>query len=87
MDASFGQGPWSDHGTFLRGLIHLGEKNGQRAGWRGAAAIGSRPRSNAGLYPRQIEDGHATRLDGTTIDWSAVEMQPATIHRTVFGDD
>jgi len=64
-------------GTFLRGLIHLGEKN-----WP-AGRIGEAPAMGlSGSFERfgfglgRLKTGTPPRLDGTTIDWSAVEMQP-----------
>ena len=64
-------------GTFLRGLIHLGEKN-WRAGRVGEApAMGlSASFERAGFKLGRLKTGTPPRLDGTTIDWSAVEMQP-----------
>ncbi|MGO8908065.1 MAG: tRNA uridine-5-carboxymethylaminomethyl(34) synthesis enzyme MnmG [Bradyrhizobium sp.] len=64
-------------GTFLRGLIHLGERN-WRAGRVGEApAMGlSASFERAGFRLGRLKTGTPPRLDGTTIDWSAVEMQP-----------
>jgi tRNA uridine 5-carboxymethylaminomethyl modification enzyme len=64
-------------GTFLRGLIHLGEKN-----WP-AGRVGEAPAmrlsasfERVGFTLGRLKTGTPPRLDGTTIDWSAVEMQP-----------
>ncbi len=64
-------------GTFLRGLIHLGDKN-----WP-AGRIGEDPSlglsgsfERAGFKLGRLKTGTPPRLDGETIDWSAVEMQP-----------
>lgn len=64
-------------GTFLRGLIHLGERN-----WP-AGRVGEAPATGlsscferAGFTLGRLKTGTPPRLDGTTIDWSAVEMQP-----------
>src|ERR1700750_2596085 len=64
-------------GTFLRGLIHLGEKNwpAGRAG-EGPALGLSTSFERAGLTLGRLKTGTPPRLDGTTIDWAAVEMQP-----------
>jgi tRNA uridine 5-carboxymethylaminomethyl modification enzyme len=64
-------------GTFLRGLIHLGEKNWPAGRIGEAPALGlSASFERAGFTLRRLKTGTPPRLDGTTIDWSAVEMQP-----------
>jgi tRNA uridine 5-carboxymethylaminomethyl modification enzyme len=64
-------------GTFLRGLIHLGEKNWPAGRVGEAPAMGlSKSFEHAGFVLGRLKTGTPSRLDGTTIDWSAVEMQP-----------
>jgi tRNA uridine 5-carboxymethylaminomethyl modification enzyme len=64
-------------GTFLRGLIHLGEKNWPAGRVGEAPALGlSMSLEAAGFRLGRLKTGTPPRLDGTTIDWSAVEMQP-----------
>jgi tRNA uridine 5-carboxymethylaminomethyl modification enzyme len=64
-------------GTFLRGLIHLGEKNWPAGRVGAAPAMGlSASFERAGFTLGRLKTGTPPRLDGTTIDWSAVEMQP-----------
>src|SRR5690242_12540551 len=64
-------------GTFLRGLIHLGEKNWPAGRVGEAPAMGlSASFERAGFKLGRLKTGTPPRLDGTTIDWSAVEMQP-----------
>jgi tRNA uridine 5-carboxymethylaminomethyl modification enzyme len=64
-------------GTFLRGLIHLGEKNWPAGRVDEAPALGlSKSFESAGFTLGRLKTGTPPRLDGTTIDWSAVEMQP-----------
>jgi tRNA uridine 5-carboxymethylaminomethyl modification enzyme len=64
-------------GTFLRGLIHLGEKNWPAGRIGEAPALGlSKSFENAGFALGRLKTGTPPRLDGTTIDWGAVEMQP-----------
>jgi len=64
-------------GTFLRGLIHLGEKNWPAGRVGEAPAMGlSAAFERAGFTLGRLKTGTPPRLDGTTIDWSAVEMQP-----------
>jgi len=64
-------------GTFLRGLIHLGEKNWPAGRVDEAPAMGlSASFERAGFTLGRLKTGTPPRLDGATIDWSAVEMQP-----------
>jgi tRNA uridine 5-carboxymethylaminomethyl modification enzyme len=64
-------------GTFLRGLIHLGEKNWPAGRVGEAPAMGlSASFERAGFTLGRLKTGTPPRLDGTTIDWSVVEMQP-----------
>ncbi len=64
-------------GTFLRGLIHLGEKNWPAGRIGEAPALGlSKAFERAGFTLGRLKTGTPARLDGTTIDWAAVEMQP-----------
>jgi len=64
-------------GTFLRGLIHIGEKQipAGRAGEAPALGL-SRTLERAGFALGRLKTGTPPRLDGTTIDWPALEMQP-----------
>ncbi|MGY4499677.1 tRNA uridine 5-carboxymethylaminomethyl modification enzyme [Bradyrhizobium sp. GM24.11] len=64
-------------GTFLRGLIHIGEKNWPAGRVGEAPAMGlSASFERAGFTLGRLKTGTPPRLDGSTIDWSAVEMQP-----------
>jgi tRNA uridine 5-carboxymethylaminomethyl modification enzyme len=65
-------------GTFLRGIIHLGATR-TPAGRRGeapAVKLGERL-YDLGLPMGRLKTGTPARLDGTTINWEACEMQPA----------
>ncbi|CAL74160.1 Glucose-inhibited division protein A [Bradyrhizobium sp. ORS 278] len=63
-------------GTFLRGLIHLGEKTWPAGRVGEAPALGlSRSLEAIGFNLGRLKTGTPPRLDGTTIDWGAVEMQ------------
>jgi tRNA uridine 5-carboxymethylaminomethyl modification enzyme len=65
-------------GTFLKGLIHIGEKRipAGRAGE--APAIGLSDRLYAlGLRMGRLKTGTPARLDGKTIDWDSLEKQYA----------
>jgi tRNA uridine 5-carboxymethylaminomethyl modification enzyme len=64
-------------GTFLRGLIHIGEQKipAGRAGE--APALGLSDTLEAfGFALGRLKTGTPPRLDGTTIDWGALEVQP-----------
>jgi tRNA uridine 5-carboxymethylaminomethyl modification enzyme len=64
-------------GTFLRGLIHLGENNWPAGRVGEAPAMGlSKSFERVGFTLGRLKTGTPPRLDGRTIDWSAVEMQP-----------
>ena len=63
-------------GTFLRGVIHMGEERhpAGRMGDRPAVPLAERIDS-MGLPLGRLKTGTPPRLDGRTIDWSAVETQ------------
>ena len=64
-------------GTFLRGLIHLGERNWPAGRVGEAPALGlSSCFERIGFSLGRLKTGTPPRLDGRTIDWSAVDMQP-----------
>jgi tRNA uridine 5-carboxymethylaminomethyl modification enzyme len=64
-------------GTFLRGLIHIGEKQIPAGRVGEAPALGlSRTLESAGFELGRLKTGTPPRLDGRTINWSALEMQP-----------
>ncbi|WP_316166401.1 MULTISPECIES: tRNA uridine-5-carboxymethylaminomethyl(34) synthesis enzyme MnmG [unclassified Bradyrhizobium] len=64
-------------GTFLRGLIHLGERTWPAGRVGEAPALGlSQSLEAIGFRLGRLKTGTPPRLDGSTIDWSAVEMQP-----------
>jgi len=64
-------------GTFLRGLIHIGERKIPAGRVGEAPAIGlARTLERAGFALGRLKTGTPPRLDGTTIDWAALEMQP-----------
>jgi tRNA uridine 5-carboxymethylaminomethyl modification enzyme len=65
-------------GTFLRGLIHIGEEKRPAGRVGDAPALGLSDRLEAlGLQLGRLKTGTPARLDGKTIDWSGLDMQPA----------
>jgi tRNA uridine 5-carboxymethylaminomethyl modification enzyme len=64
-------------GTFLRGLIHIGECQSPAGRVGEAPALGlSRALERIGFALGRLKTGTPPRLDGRTIDWAALEMQP-----------
>jgi len=72
-------------GTFLSGLIHVGLQNyeGGRAGDPPAKRLGARLRELA-LPVGRLKTGTPPRLDGRTIDFSGLEVQPGDVPPPVF---
>ena len=64
-------------GTFLRGLIHIGEDQTPAGRVGEAPAMGlSLTLERAGFALGRLKTGTPPRLDGRTIDWASLEMQP-----------
>jgi tRNA uridine 5-carboxymethylaminomethyl modification enzyme len=64
-------------GTFLKGVIHLGEQRIPAGRVGEAPAIGLSDRLYAlGLAMGRLKTGTPARLDGRTIAWDRLEMQP-----------
>ncbi|WP_027059281.1 tRNA uridine-5-carboxymethylaminomethyl(34) synthesis enzyme MnmG [Mesorhizobium loti] len=65
-------------GTFLRGLIHIGEKKIVAGRMNEQASLGlSATMSRAGFKLGRLKTGTPPRLDGKTIDWASLESQAA----------
>ncbi len=64
-------------GTFLRGIIHIGDKTtpAGRVGEAPAIALSQRL-YNLGLRMGRLKTGTPPRLDGNTIAWDKLEVQP-----------
>lgn len=64
-------------GTFLQAILHMGEAKttGGRAG-EGAAANLSQSLANGGFQLERFKTGTPPRLNGRTIDFSRLEIQP-----------
>lgn len=72
-------------GTFLRGLMHVGDRSrpGGRAG--DAAALGLSPQlEELGFRVGRLKTGTCPRLDGRTIDWEGLEVQPGDTPAPAF---
>lgn len=64
-------------GTFLNGIIHVGEKKSAAGRVGDAPSIGlSRTLRSAGFAVGRLKTGTPPRLDGKTIDWSGLTPQP-----------
>jgi tRNA uridine 5-carboxymethylaminomethyl modification enzyme len=64
-------------GTFLRGLIHIGEKQIPAGRVGEAPSIGlSATLERAGFALGRLKTGTPPRIDGKSIDWPSLEMQP-----------
>ena len=65
------------NGTFLNGLIHIGEKNfgGGRAGESAATGL-TATLQNRGFESGRMKTGTPPRVDGRSLDFSKMEEQP-----------
>ena len=72
-------------GTFLRGVIHIGDvsRPGGRMGDRPSIAMADRLDS-FNLPLGRLKTGTPPRLDGRSIDWSDLEMQPGDDEPELF---
>ena len=72
-------------GTFLGGLIHLGSERtpAGRVGEAPSLALAKRLREMK-LPVGRLKTGTPARLDGRTIDWSRLTMQPADLRPVPF---
>lgn len=72
-------------GTFLNGVIHIGERRMPAGRMGDAPALGlSQTLYGLGLAMGRLKTGTPPRLDGRTIDWAALEMQPGDDPPTPF---
>jgi tRNA uridine 5-carboxymethylaminomethyl modification enzyme len=72
-------------GTFLKGVIHLGETRTPAGRVGEAPSIGLSDRLYAlGLKMGRLKTGTPARLDGSTIAWDQLEMQPGDEPPTPF---
>lgn len=73
------------NGTFLNGLIHIGDKNfgGGRAGERAATGI-TEQLVNLGFESGRMKTGTPPRVDGRSLDYSKMVEQPGDINPEKF---
>ncbi len=72
-------------GTFLRGIIHIGDQrsSGGRIGDAASIPLAQRIES-LGLPLGRLKTGTPPRLDGRTINWDVLEMQPGDEDPALF---
>ncbi|MFB3814529.1 MAG: tRNA uridine-5-carboxymethylaminomethyl(34) synthesis enzyme MnmG [Terriglobales bacterium] len=72
-------------GTFLNGLIHIGEQQipAGRSGEPASVLLGENLKK-LGLRGCRLKTGTPPRLDGRTIDWSQFQVQPGDAGPTPF---
>jgi tRNA uridine 5-carboxymethylaminomethyl modification enzyme len=73
------------NGTFLNGVIHIGEKQlgGGRAGESAAKGI-TEQLVSLGFEAQRMKTGTPARIDGRTINWSALEVQDGEMPASKF---
>lgn len=65
-------------GTFLKGVIHVGDRRIPAGRVGEAPAVGLSDRLyGLGFTMGRLKTGTPARLDGRTIDWASLDMQPA----------
>lgn len=72
-------------GTFLRGVIHIGDvsRSGGRIGDKASVMLAERIDSFE-LPLGRLKTGTPPRLDGKTINWDVLEKQPGDVDPTLF---
>ncbi len=73
------------NGTFLNGLIHIGEKQfgGGRAGERAAKGI-TEQLISLGFEAGRMKTGTPPRVDGRSLNWEIMEVQPGDENPSKF---
>lgn len=73
------------NGTFLNGLIHIGDKNygGGRAGERGSTGI-TEQLIDLGFEAGRMKTGTPPRVDGRSLNYSKMEPQPGDVKTSKF---
>lgn len=72
-------------GTFLNGIIHIGDVSRPAGRWEGQASNRlADSLQRYGLPLGRLKTGTPPRLDGRTINWDLLQMQPGDEDPTVF---
>ncbi|MFT5104150.1 MAG: tRNA uridine 5-carboxymethylaminomethyl modification enzyme [Patiriisocius sp.] len=73
------------NGTFLNGLIHIGDKQfgGGRAGERASTGI-TKELTDLGFETGRMKTGTPPRVDGRSLDFSKMEVQPGDVDPEKF---
>nr|WP_111301395.1 tRNA uridine-5-carboxymethylaminomethyl(34) synthesis enzyme MnmG [Paracoccus saliphilus] len=72
-------------GTFLNGMIHIGDVSKPAGRWGNDAAVGLAASLRQFDLPLgRLKTGTPPRLDGGSINWSALESQPGDEEPTLF---
>lgn len=72
-------------GTFLRGITHIGEEKCEAGRFGEAPSVGlAKSLEKLNLPLGRLKTGTPPRLDGRTIDWSALDIQPGDDPPTPF---
>ena len=81
----FGKSVILTNGTFLNGLIHIGEKNfgGGRAGEKAAVGL-TTSLENLGFESGRMKTGTPPRVDGRSLDYTKMQEQPGDVTPSKF---
>ena len=73
------------NGTFLNGLIHIGEKNygGGRAGEKASTGL-TQSLESLGFESGRMKTGTPPRVDGRSLDYSVMDEQPGDVNPSKF---
>jgi tRNA uridine 5-carboxymethylaminomethyl modification enzyme len=73
------------NGTFLNGLIHIGEKNfgGGRAGEKASVGL-TAALEDLGFDSGRMKTGTPPRVDGRSLDYSKMQVQPGDLEPSKF---
>lgn len=74
-------------GTFLNGVIHIGDVSRPAGRWGNDASVGlAASLARFSLPLGRLKTGTPPRLDGRTINWAALEEQPGDDDPNLFSD-
>ncbi|TRW98785.1 tRNA uridine-5-carboxymethylaminomethyl(34) synthesis enzyme MnmG [Paracoccus sp. M683] len=74
-------------GTFLNGVIHIGDESRKAGRWGNDASHGlAASLASLSLPSGRLKTGTPPRLDGRTIDWESLDKQPGDDVPSLFSD-